>query len=215
MTISVVFCDDHTLFREAVQRVIDGHPDIEVVAGAASVDEGIEAIAAHKPDVAVIDVRLGEGSGITVAQWIKAHLSTTRAIMVSAFSSDRVLVDAYVSGAAAFILKDASAETLLRTITDVSAGLNFITPEEARAAQERLNASKSAVLGTLSPSDRHILSLLATGKTDPQIAAAMYLSTQTIRNRMSRLLGEFGFANRTQLALFVARHSSETDANPT
>lgn len=211
MTIKVVVCDDHTMFREAVQSMIHNHPAMEVVAGASAVDECIHAIDTHRPDVAVVDVRLGDGNGIMVSQWVKAHHSSTQVIMVSAFHSDRVTVDAYVAGASAFVLKEVTAETLLTTIEDVAAGMNFITPEEARAAQERLKASKSAVLSALSPSDRQILSLLATGKTDPEIATAMYLSTQTIRNRMSRLLGEFSLANRTQLALFVAQHESDNE----
>jgi two-component system, NarL family, response regulator DevR len=211
MTIRVVICDDHTLFREAVANIIDNHPDMTVVAGASSVDEGIEALKIHEPDVAVIDVRLGEGSGIVVAQWAKANLSSTKVIMISAFASDRVTVDAYTAASSAFVLKQITTDDLLKTISDVASGLQFINSEDARSAQQRLLNSKSQVLNDLNPSDRHILSLLATGKTDPEIAAIMYLSTQTIRNRMSRLLGEFGLANRTQLALFVAQHTIEND----
>ncbi len=209
--IKVVICDDHTLFRQAVESMVDSHPDMTVVAGAGSVDEGIEALKAHEPDVAVVDVRLGEGNGVMVAQWAKAHLNQCKVIMISAFSSDRVTVDAYTASASAFVLKQITADELLQTIADVAVGLNFISPEDARSSQERLNQSKSQVLSDLSPSDRHILSLLATGKTDPEIATVMYLSTQTIRNRMSRLLGEFGLANRTQLALFVAQHTPDSE----
>lgn len=209
--INVVICDDHTLFRQAVENLVDSHPNMTVVAGAASVDEGIAAIKNHLPDVAVVDVRLGDGNGIMVARWVKAHLSTCKVVMISAFASDRVTVDAYTASASAFVLKQITADELLQTIGDVAVGLTFISPEDARSSQQRLNHSKSQVLNDLSPSDRQILRLLATGKTDPEIATMMYLSTQTIRNRMSRILGEFGLTNRTQLALFVAQHATETD----
>jgi two-component system, NarL family, response regulator DevR len=211
MTIRVVICDDHTLFREAIANIVDKHPNMEVVAGAASVSEGIDALKIHQPDVAVVDVRLGEGNGIVVAQWAKANLADCKVIMISAFESDRVTVDAYTAAASAFVLKQITTSDLLQTISDVAVGLNFISHEDVHSAQARLNQSKSQLLGDLSQSDRNILQLLATGKTDPEIATIMYLSTQTIRNRMSRLLGVFGLANRTQLALFVANHSSDSE----
>jgi len=209
--ITVVICDDHTLFRQAVERMVNSHPDMTVVGSAASVDEGIEALKTHEPDVAVVDVRLGEGYGIVMAQWVKTHLRHCKVIMISAFASDRVTVDAYTASASAFVLKQITADELLQTIADVAAGLNFMSPEDARTSQQRLNQSKSQVLNDLSPSDRHILSLLCTGKTDSEIASIVFLSTQTIRNRMSRLLGEFGLANRTQLALFVAHQIPESE----
>jgi two-component system response regulator DevR len=211
MTIRVVICDDHTLFREAIANIVDKHPEMTVVAGAASVSEGIGALQTHQPDVAVIDVRLGEGNGIVVAQWAKANLTNCKVIMISAFESDRITVDAYTAAASAFVLKQITTKDLLQTISDVAIGLNFISPEDVHSAQARLNKSKSQVLGDLSQSDRSILQLLATGKTDPEIATVMFLSTQTIRNRMSRLLGVFGLANRTQLALFVANHTAEIE----
>jgi two-component system response regulator DevR len=211
MTIRVVICDDHTLFREAIANIVDKHPEMSVVAGASSVSEGVEALKIHQPDVAVVDVRLGEGNGIVVAQWAKANLATCKVIMISAFESDRVTVDAYTAAASAFVLKQITTSDLLQTISDVAIGLNFISPEDVHSAQARLNQSKSQLLGDLSQSDRNILQLLATGKTDPEIATIMYLSTQTIRNRMSRLLGVFGLANRTQLALFVANHSTDSE----
>jgi len=211
MTIRVVICDDHTLFREAITNVVDKHPNFAVVGEAATVSEGIAAVQAHKPDVVVVDARLGEGNGISVAQWVKANLPNCKAIMISAFESSRVTVDAYTAGASAFLLKQITTDHLLRTISDVALGLNFISSEDVHSAQARLNRSKSTMLDELSQSDRDILQLLATGKTDPEIATVMFLSTQTIRNRMSRLLGVFGLANRTQLALLVATHSAKVE----
>jgi two-component system response regulator DevR len=211
MTIRVVICDDHNLFREAIANIVDKHPDFEVVAEASTVGDGIVAIQTHEPDVAVVDVRLGDGNGIGVAQWVKANLPNCKVIMISAFESDRVTVDAYTAAASAFVLKQITTKDLLQTISDVAIGLSFISTEDVHSAQARLNQSKSNVLDDLSQSDRDILELLATGKTDPEIATVMFLSTQTIRNRMSRLLGLFGLANRTQLALFVANHSSQTE----
>jgi two-component system response regulator DevR len=155
-------------------------------------------------DVAVIDVRLPEESGLSIADWIRDHRPSTKVVLISVRVTDELLVESASLGVAAVVDKSIGVVELSRIVREVSAGRNFLTRDVVRAAQSRLETRGFARLANLGDVDREIMRLIAQGLSDREIASKVYLSPQTVRNRVSRLLTHLGRENRTQLALMVA-----------
>lgn len=215
MTIRVLICDDHEMVREALASVLENEDDISVIHSTDSVSSTLKTLeTAHGDiDVAVLDVRLGDGSGHEITQWIKTKFPNINVVLLTSFLEDSVLVDGYSSQAAAIVLKGAPSHELVKAIRDVAAGMNLINPVEVRAAARRVNSIPKNILSTLDPIDFEIALLISQGLTDKDIAAAVHFSVQTVKNRVSKILTQVGVANRTQLAVLVAtstdKHGSE------
>ena len=198
------------MVREAISRMLSVNEDIEVVASTESVAQTMEVLPQVVPDVAVLDVRLGDGNGTTLARWISQQHPNTKCIMLTSFSSDEALVHSYMAGASAFLLKNSSASMLLERIRDVYSGMMFIDPVEARAAMSRLDKSGVLRLSQLDATDRSIVDLIAEGLSDKEISQRVHLNAQTVRNRISRILATLGKTNRTQVAVMVASIDHES-----
>jgi len=216
MTIRVLICDDHEMVREALAAVLNHEDDISVVRTTNSVTSTITSLeeSSDDIDVAVLDVRLGDGTGHSITQWIKSHCPAINVVLLTSFLEDQVLVDGYSSKASAIVLKGAPTQELVDAIRDVAAGMQLINPVEVRAASKRVNSIPSNVLSSLSETDREIALLISQGLTDKDIAAAVHFSVQTVKNRVSRILTQVGAANRTQLAVFVATAHDMNDSQP-
>lgn len=211
MTIRVLICDDHEMVREALAAVLNNEDDVSIELTTNSVAATIGALQS-KPDsvdVAVLDVRLGDGTGHDITNWIKSHCPDINVVLLTSFLEDDVLIQGYTSKASAIVLKGAPSTELVKVIRDVAAGLQLINPVEVRAASKRVNAIPSNVLSTLNPTDREIAHLVSQGLTDKDIAAAVHFSVQTVKNRVSKILTQIGATNRTQLAVLVATNSDK------
>lgn len=202
--VSVLVCDDQELVRDALRVVLSEDDQIEVREAASGVSDAVSALDADGVDVAVIDVRLAEESGLILADWIRDHRPSTKIILISVRVTDELFVEAAALGVAAVVDKSVGVVELSRIVREVSAGRNLLTRDVARAAQSRLETRGFARLANLGDVDRDIMSLIAQGLSDREIASKVYLSPQTVRNRVSRLLTNLGRENRTQLALMVA-----------
>lgn len=215
MTIRVLICDDHEMVREALAAVLNSEDDLSVVRTTNSVASTITSLeeSSDDIDVAVLDVRLGDGTGHSITQWIKSHCPTINVVLLTSFLEDQVLVDGYSSKASAIVLKGAPTQELLDAIRDVAAGMQLINPVEVRSASKRVNSIPSNVLSSLSETDREIALLISQGLTDKDIAAAVHFSVQTVKNRVSKILTQVGAANRTQLAVFVATAHDMNDSH--
>ncbi len=215
MTIRVLICDDHEMVREALAAVLNGEDDLSVVRTTNSVASTIASLeeSSDDIDVAVLDVRLGDGTGHSITQWIKSHCPTINVVLLTSFLEDQVLVDGYSSKASAIVLKGAPTQELLDAIRDVAAGMQLINPVEVRSASKRVNSIPSNVLSSLSETDREIALLISQGLTDKDIAAAVHFSVQTVKNRVTQILTQAGAANRTQLAVFVATAHDMNDSH--
>lgn len=215
MTIRVLICDDHEMVREALAAVLNHEDDISVVRTTNSVTSTIKSLeeSSDDIDVAVLDVRLGDGTGHSITQWIKSHCPTINVVLLTSFLEDQVLVDGYSSKASAIVLKGAPTQELVDAIRDVAAGMQLINPVEVRSASKRVNSIPSNVLSSLSETDREIALLISQGLTDKDIAAAVHFSVQTVKNRVSKILTQVGAANRTQLAVFVATSHDMNDSH--
>lgn len=207
--IRVAICDDHEMVREALASVIARDEGVVVVGATDTLETTTELVDATEPDVLVVDVRLRGESGLDVARAVIAKHPKTKIVVLTSFKSDEALVEAYELGASAFILKEGSAEVLIRTIKDAAAGLRLINSAEVRAAAGDLDKKGVGLIRELDANDRQIAKLISMGYSDKQIAETVFLGLQTVRNRVSRLLSRFDKENRTQLALFFSEYQAE------
>ncbi len=203
-TIRVVVCDDHPIVRDALATVLSSSDHLEVVGAVSTSEEVMDLLDHHPVDVAVLDIRLEGKSGLSLARDIGVKVPTCRVLFLTAFASDEVIFEASRLGAADLMDKAADPSSIIDRIRDVAAGRSFLNDSRLVAVAKRL--SERGVLGllSLSSTDRRIMMLIAEGMTDKQIADQVYLSPQTVRNRISRILGALDKDNRTQLALLMA-----------
>ena len=199
-------CDDHQIFTQTLAFTLGAETDIDVVATARSIDTAIDLFAGDY-DVAIVDVRLGDDNGLRLVEWISENRPECRTIVLTAFESDESFVASHEHGASAYLIKSTSCDHLISVIRDVADGRRFISDVNVAPAKARLSRRQSRRLENLGESDQRLVSLIAQGLPDRQIAAEMHLSLQTIRNRVSRLLHTFEVANRTQLALIFNNDS--------
>ena len=206
MLIRVLICDDHEMVRESLALVLGSEDGITVVHSTNSVAATVRTLSSHadEVDVAVLDVRLGDGSGHEITEWIKANCPRINVVLLTSFLDDDVVVKGYSTRASAIVLKGAPTRDLVEAIRDVSSGLQLINAQDARVASKRLHSIPTTVLSSLSDTDREIAILVSRGMTDRDIAATVHFSLQTVKNRVSRILTQVGAENRTQLAVLVA-----------
>jgi DNA-binding NarL/FixJ family response regulator len=203
--ISVFLVDDHEIVRRGVAHLLDAEPDMDVVGEAASATEALARIPAAHPDVAILDVRLPDGEGISVCREVRSMLDPPPAcLMLTSYSDDQALFGAIVAGAAGYLLKDVAGTNLVGAVRTAAAGGSLIDPETAARALERLRTPEDPRYESLSPQERRILDLIATGLTNRQIGAELFLAEKTVKNYVSSLLHKLGFARRTEAAVYAA-----------
>ena len=212
--IRVLICDDHAMVREALTWILNQSDNVEVVASTTGRDDTIDMMSHTDVDVAIVDVRLVDASGLTVASWIRKERPQCKVILLTAYLSDEVLVEAAEVGAVDVLEKSAASNELLNRVQDVAAGMNFLDGTMLREARDRLNSRGVLQMLSLDATDKQILSLIGKGMTDKQIGENVYLSAQTVRNRVSRMLTELGKENRTQLALLVTSFDNAAVVEP-
>jgi DNA-binding NarL/FixJ family response regulator len=203
--IRVFLLDDHEVVRRGIAATLEAEDDMTVVGEAGSADEALEVVRACEPDVAVLDVRLGEGNGIDVCREIASEFPHVRSLILTSFDSDRALVDAGLAGASGFVLKQIRSNELIDTIRGVAAGRRYLDDAEVRLAVRRLRDSEEGRLDDLTPQERRIFDLIGEGYTNRQIAKDMYLAEKTVKNYVSNLLAKLGMSRRTEAAALSAR----------
>lgn len=202
--VSVLVCDDQELVRDALRIALSSDGSIDVRDSVAGVTDAVAVLDGEGVDVAVVDVRLAEESGLSVADWIRDHRPSTKVVLISGRLTDELVVEAALLGAMAVVDKSIGTVDVARVVREVASGRNFLTRDVVKAAQTRLETRGFGRLASLGEVDREIMSLIGQGLTDREIASKVYLSPQTVRNRVSRLLTNLGRENRTQLALMVS-----------
>lgn len=207
MTVRVFLADDHEVVRRGVRDLIDHEDDLSVVGEASTAAEALDRIPLCSPDVAVLDVRLGDGSGIEVAREIRSAHPAVRCLMLTSFADDEALVDSIVAGAAGYVLKQVRGNELLDGIRRVAAGESLLDPAATTRVLDRLR--KGSVdderVASLTGQEARILELLAEGLTNRQIAERMNLAEKTVKNYVSNLLAKLGMSRRTEAAVYAAR----------
>jgi two-component system, NarL family, response regulator DevR len=202
--IKIFLLDDHEIVRQGVRAALEAEPDMTVVGEAGDVAHAIDAVRACDPDVAVLDVRLGDGNGIDVCREISSEFENVKSLILTSFDSDRALVDAGLAGAAGFVLKQIRSNELIDAIRKVHAGRRLLDDAEVRMAMRRLRDTEEGRLVDLTPQELRIFDLIGEGHTNRQIAQEMYLAEKTVKNYVSNLL-----------AKLRCRHDSRNASNTT
>lgn len=203
MNVSVFLLDDHEIVRHGLKTLLEAQHDLTVVGEAGYAAEALSRIPVIRPDVAVLDVRLPDGEGVTVCREIRAALDPPPAcLMLTSYTDDEALCDAILAGAAGYVLKEVSGTKLVDAVRAAAAGKSLMDPALKTNVLNRFNDPRYA---SLSPQERRVLELVATGRTNRQIAEELFLSEKTVKNYVSSLLHKLGFARRTEAAVFVTR----------
>jgi two-component system, NarL family, response regulator DevR len=207
VAIRVFLLDDHEVVRRGVRELLEAEPDIEVVGEAGTAEEAVGRIPATSPDVAVLDVRLPDGSGVEVCRDVRSVRPDLACIMLTSFADDEALFEAIMAGAAGYVLKQVRGGDLVDAVRRVAAGQSLLDPAVTAKVLERLRRGpdEDERLRGLTDQERRILSLLADGMTNRQIADEMFLAEKTVKNYVSNLLAKMGMSRRTEAAVYAAR----------
>jgi DNA-binding NarL/FixJ family response regulator len=209
--IQVFFLDDHEVVRRGLVDLVSMEPDMEVVGEASTAAEALQRIPAVTPDVAVLDVRLPDGTGVEVCREIRSQLPGVQCLMLTSYADDEALFDAIMAGASGYVLKDIKGNDLVDAIRTVASGRSLLDPATTQRVMERLRAPRETDdrLAALTDQERRILDLIGDGLTNRQIGEHMFLAEKTVKNYVSSLLAKLGMERRTQAAAFVARRQAE------
>jgi DNA-binding NarL/FixJ family response regulator len=203
--ISVFLLDDHEVFRRGLRDLLAAEPDIDVVGEAGTVAAALRRLAVLRPDVAVLDVRLPDGNGISVCREIGTMQRGTACLMLTAFGDDQALLSAILAGAGGYVLKQACGSDLIQAVRRVAAGHSMLDPDQTHQVMARVRAriASGDQLTALTGQEKEILDLIAEGLTNREIAESMALTGATAKNCVSSLLSKLGMQRRTQAAAFA------------
>ena len=185
MGIRVFVLDDHELVRTGLRTLLEAEDDLEVVGEAGTAADGLRLIRQLEPDVAVLDVRLPDGSGIEVCREIQSEMPGVHCLMLTSYSDDDALFSSIMAGASGYVLKEIGGGDLLGDIRRVSRGMSLLDP-------------------VLTPQERRVLELIAQGQSNRQIAEHLFLAEATVKNYVSSLLSKLGMRRRTEAAVYAA-----------
>ena len=209
MTIKVFLLDDHEVVRRGVKDLLeaDAAADIKVIGEAGTASSALSRIPALKPDVAVLDVRLPDGDGVTVCREIRSRMPEVACLMLTSFGDEEALLDAIMAGAAGYVLKQIRGSDLVGAVRTVATGRSLIDPVAASEllARARGQAAKNDPLAGLTDQEKRILELIGEGLTNRQIGKRMFLAEKTVKNYVSALFGKLGMQRRTQAAAYAAK----------
>nr|WP_275942272.1 response regulator transcription factor [Streptomyces spiramenti] len=215
--ITVFLVDDHEVVRRGVHEMLSLEEDIEVVGEAGTAADALTRIPAARPDVAVLDVRLPDGSGVEVCREVRSRDESIACLMLTSYADDEALFDAIMAGASGYVLKAIRGTELLSAVRDVAAGKSLLDPVATQRVLERLrdgDGREDDRLSHLTEQERRILDLIGEGLTNRAIGERLHLAEKTIKNYVSSLLAKLGMARRSQAAAYVARLQAERPRRP-
>ncbi|MCC9306097.1 response regulator transcription factor [Kitasatospora sp. RB6PN24] len=212
--VRVFLLDDHEVVRRGVRDLLEAEPDLEVVGEAATCAQALARVPALRPQVAVLDVRLPDGDGVTVCRELRDRMPELACLMLTSFDDDDALLDAIMAGAAGYVLKQVKGSDLVSAVRTVASGQSMLDPATTRRLMDSLRhhdeEDTDAVLAQLTPREREILMLVGEGKTNREIGKELYLAEKTVKNHVSRLLAKLGVERRLQAAVLAA-HAADAD----
>ncbi|AZI59504.1 DNA-binding response regulator [Nakamurella antarctica] len=205
--IRVFLLDDHEIVRRGISELISAETDIEVVGDAGTVAQALARIPAVRPDVAVLDARLPDGSGIDVCRDIRSAMPDIKCLILTSYDDDAALFAAVMAGAAGYLLKEIRGASLVDAIRHVAAGGSLMDPQVTGKLLTRLRdgVPHDTRADSLTAREREILDLIAEGLTNRQIGESLFLAEKTVKNYVSSLLTKLGMQRRTQAAVFGAQ----------
>jgi DNA-binding NarL/FixJ family response regulator len=211
-TITVFLLDDHEVVRRGVAALLETEPNIEVVGEAGTAEQAMARIPAIRPDVAILDVRLPDGDGVTVCREMRSQLPDLQCLMLTSYADDDALFDAVMAGAAGYVLKQVHGTDLIGAVRALAAGQSLLDPASTARMLARLRdrASRPDPLAALTDQERRIFDLIGEGLTNRQIGERMFLAEKTVKNYVSILLGKLKMHRRTQAAILAVQLKAES-----
>ncbi|NGO40918.1 response regulator [Streptomyces ureilyticus] len=208
--IRVFLLDDHEVVRRGVHDLLDDQPDITVVGEAANVEQALVRVPALRPDVAVLDVRLPDGDGITVCRELRSRMPELACLMLTSFDDEEALLDSIMAGASGYVLKQIQGSDLVSAVRTVAAGQSLLDPSAttrlmARLRNDQQKEEEPDALPGLTSREQEILALIGEGLTNRQIGQRLYLAEKTVKNHISRLLAKLGVERRIQAAVIATQ----------
>jgi two-component system response regulator DevR len=205
-TIGVFLLDDHEMVRRGIADLLTEEPGITIVGEAATAAEAVRRIPAAQPDVALLDARLPDGSGIDVCRDLRASAPAVRCLILTSYDDDDAIFAAVMAGAAGYLLKEIRGTSLVDAIRQVAAGKSLLDPAVTERLLTRLREGEPSDprLASLTDREREVLNLIADGLTNREIGSALFLSEKTVKNYVSGLFAKLGMQRRTQAAVYGA-----------
>lgn len=208
--IRLLIVDDHEVVRMGLRALFDHVPDIEVVGEAGTVASAIAEAARLKPTVVLMDMRLPDGTGVEACREIRAEDPRTRILFLTSYDDEEAMLAAVFSGAGGYLLKEIGGDALVQAVKSVAAGQSILDPGAAKIVMGRLQSlsgtnQSAAKSGSISPQERRVLALVAQGKTNKEIAAALDLSDKTVKNYLGNIFHKLHVSRRAEAAAIFSR----------
>lgn len=211
----VFVVDDHEIVRRGVAQLIDAEPDLEVVGEAGSVHEAARRIAATRPDVAVLDVRLPDGSGIDLCRDIRSADPSVKCLILTGYDDDEALRSAVLAGASGYVIKNVRGSSIVEAVRQAASGATIQAPDVMRRAARSLHPETTPREGEIDPGlslrEGQILALIAEGMTNREIGERLGIAEKTVKNYVSGLLAKLGMERRTQAAVYGAERKHQRE----
>lgn len=206
----IILVDDHEVVRLGLKALLERHDHFDIVAEASTADEALARVHQYRPDVVVMDIRLPGRNGIEATREIKEAFPDVDIIMLTSYAEDELLFDAIRAGASGYVLKQIGNDDLVRALEAVGRGEALLDPKLTQRVFDRVRdaerEAEASVFRELSEQEMRVLSLVAEGNTNKEIARTLHLSNGTVRNYVSNLLHKLGVSNRAEAAAFAVQH---------
>ncbi|MCH0561215.1 response regulator transcription factor [Streptomyces sp. MUM 16J] len=206
--VKVFLLDDHEVVRRGVHDLLDAEPDLTVVGEAATVEQALARVPAVRPDVAVLDMRLPDGDGVSVCRELRSRMPDLACLMLTSFDDEEALLDSIMAGAAGYVLKQINGTDLVSAVRTVASGQSLLDPGATTRLMSRLRRDaepETPDFPQLTEREREILALIGEGLTNRQIGQRLYLAEKTVKNHISRLLAKLGVERRIQAAVIATQ----------
>lgn len=209
--IRVYLLDDHEIVRRGIKDLLEGAGDIVIVGESGLAADAARRIPAVRPNVAILDARLPDGSGIDVCREIRSKDPSIAALILTSYDDDEALFSAIMAGAAGYILKQVAGTDFVDTVRRVAAGQSMLDPAVTAQVLDRVRRGSKTdpELEQLTVQELRILELIGQGMTNRQMAESMFLAEKTVKNYVSSMLAKLGLESRTQAAIFSLKHPQE------
>ncbi|MGW2679231.1 response regulator [Streptomyces sp. NPDC001436] len=214
--VRVFLLDDHEVVRRGVHDLLDAEPDLTVVGEAGTAEQALARVPALRPQVAVLDVRLPDGDGVSVCRELRSRMPDLACLMLTSFDDEEALLDAIMAGASGYVLKQITGTDLVNAVRTVASGQSMLDPGATARVMARLRGGAAKEeqprgLPGLTEREREILALVGEGLTNREIGKRLYLAEKTVKNNISRLLAKLGVERRVQAAVIATQAMADQD----
>ena len=207
----ILLVDDHEVVRLGLKALLEHHPQFEVVGEASNAREAVDQVSRSNPDIVLMDIRLPGASGIEACEEITRRFPDTRVVMLTSYAEDEMLFSAIRAGASGYVLKQIGGEDLVRALEAVGRGEalldSAVTQRVFQEVRKAVKEEEASAFSNLSQQEKHVLVLVSEGKTNREIAKALFLGEGTVRNYVSSILSKLGVSNRAEAAAYAVEHN--------